>query len=135
MGQSAGPPVGGGPGPAAPLTTSGAGPGESWSYPAWVTPLHANNPTMSGRFHHALLQQLLWLLLIVVGLAVAWNGVRTTQYRRWVAARRVRRGFPTARGGPEAAGRRVLRVGFGVPLDVRRHPPGAASMPLGMTPG
>ena len=97
--------------------------------------LQANNPTIVAAFHHALLQQLLWLLLIVVVLAVAWNGVRTTQYRRWVAAGRVDRGVPAARGGPEAPGRRMLRIGFGCLWLFDGLLQLQASMPLGLPSG
>ena len=76
--------------------------------------LHSDNPTIVSAFHTALLHQLLVLALVVVVLAVAWNLLRTAQYRRAVAEGRPF--VPPSRwsAGPEPTGRRILRIGFGV---------------------
>jgi cytochrome oxidase Cu insertion factor (SCO1/SenC/PrrC family) len=75
----------------------------------------ADNPIIVSAFHHALLEQFLAILLLATLVAVAWNAVRTVQYRRLVRA-----GGTAPVSGPspgsaiEAAGRRVLRFGFGL---------------------
>ena len=76
--------------------------------------LSGNNPTLISAFHTALLHQLLALALLVVVFAVAWNLLRTAQYRRAVSGAAPPRSSLTRSLGPEALGRRVLRIGFGV---------------------
>src|SRR5271169_2828874 len=76
--------------------------------------LQAGNPTIVSAFHAALFHQLLLLLAIGAVVAIAFNVVRTFQYRRLVAEGHST--FPTASPWPypEPAGRRVLRISFGL---------------------
>ncbi len=76
--------------------------------------LGGNNPTLISAFHTALLHQLLALALVVVALAVAWNFLRSAQYRRAVAEGRSTVTPDRLDPGPEALGRRTLRIGFGI---------------------
>ena len=64
-------------------------------------------------FHQALTRQAAVIFLALVVILVAWNGLRTLQYRRAIAAGE---SFPPPRPevGPEPVARRVLRLGFGV---------------------
>src|SRR5579872_6461745 len=92
-----------------------------------------NNPIIVSAFHHALLEQFLVILLVGVLIAVGWNAVRTVQYRRSVRA-----GESAVVSGPsggfavEAAGHRVLRVGFGLLWLVDGILQLQADMPLGL---
>jgi len=96
--------------------------------------LQSGNPTVVSAFHQALLRQMLWILVLLAVLAVVWNAMRTVQYRRLVTAGRPPTGDrpPVA---PEPAGRRVLRVGFGVLWLVDGLLQLQASMPLGLAAG
>ncbi|MGO9455418.1 MAG: SCO family protein [Acidimicrobiales bacterium] len=76
--------------------------------------LGGNNPTIISAFHTALLHQLLGLALVAVVLAVAWNFLRSAQYRRAVAEGRSTVTADPLDPGPEALGRRILRIGFGI---------------------
>src|SRR5271165_1270367 len=97
--------------------------------------LQTGNPTIVSAFQSALLRQMLWIVLILALLAVVWNVVRTVQYRRLVAA-----GGPPAPDrpvvlAPEPAGRRVLRIGFGLLWLFDGLLQVQASMPLGLASG
>jgi len=83
--------------------------------PGMTKHLQAANPTMVSAFHTALLHQLLVLALVAVVLAVAWNLLRTVQYRRAVAAGRAPMVLgATNAADPEPLGRHMLRIGFGL---------------------
>lgn len=77
--------------------------------------LSNSNPTIVAAFHTALLHQLLLLGFVAIVAAVAWNVLRTVQYRRAVAEGRTPAPVPVATApDPEPLGRRVLRIGFGL---------------------
>ncbi len=77
--------------------------------------LQQSNPTMLSAFHSALVHQLLILGFAAAVAAVAWNLLRTLQVRRAVAEGRMPQlPAPVAAADPEAAGRRIVRVGFGL---------------------
>jgi cytochrome oxidase Cu insertion factor (SCO1/SenC/PrrC family) len=71
-----------------------------------------DDPTVVSAFHTALAHQGLVILALLVVLAIAWNAVRTIQYRRLVAssasAPKTAPALP-----PEPDARRLLRIGFG----------------------
>ncbi|MGP8059855.1 MAG: SCO family protein [Acidimicrobiales bacterium] len=95
--------------------------------------LQTGNQTIVSAFHSALLRQMFWILVVLALLAVVWNVVRTVQYRRLTATGG---SFPSREpAGPEPAGRRVLRVGFGLLWLFDGLLQLQASMPLGMVPG
>jgi cytochrome oxidase Cu insertion factor (SCO1/SenC/PrrC family) len=97
--------------------------------------LNTNNPTITSAFQTAIVHQALLLVLVAAVLALAWNVLRTVQYR--ATLRPGPRPLPAPRPpqSPEAPGRRVLRIGFGVVwlfdglLQVQN------SMPLGLPSG
>jgi cytochrome oxidase Cu insertion factor (SCO1/SenC/PrrC family) len=72
----------------------------------------AGNSTIIHQFHTALGRQAALILVLLVLLFVAWNGLRSLQYRRAVAQGVP---FPPPRPvtSPEPLARRVLRIGFG----------------------
>jgi cytochrome oxidase Cu insertion factor (SCO1/SenC/PrrC family) len=76
--------------------------------------LQSGNSVIVSAFHSALIHQFFFLLLIGAVLAIAFNVVRTVQYRRLQAVGRST--FPPARTWPrpEPTARRVLRIGFGL---------------------
>ena len=82
--------------------------------PGMSTFLQTKNPVVVSAFHTAILQQLLFIGIVVVVLSLAWNVLRTAQYRRTGGT-----GPSTVGGTPVALGvepiaRRVLRIGFGL---------------------
>ena len=91
----------------------------------------AGNSTIIHDFHSSLGRQAALILLVLVLLFVAWNGLRSLQYRRAVA-----RGaqFPPPRPAtsPEPVARRVLRIGFGALWVVDGLLQLQQAMPLGM---
>ncbi|MGO8872616.1 MAG: SCO family protein [Acidimicrobiales bacterium] len=81
--------------------------------PGMGAPAGAGNSSIVEQFHAALLRQGALILLIAVLLFVAWNSLRSLQYRRAAAdggPLRARR--PVL--GPEPVARRLLRIGFGL---------------------
>ncbi|HMD44981.1 MAG TPA: SCO family protein [Acidimicrobiales bacterium] len=80
--------------------------------------LQSNNPTIVSAFHSAVLHQMLVVLAVLAVVALAWNGLRTVQYRRVTAAGAgPADGTPPARPAswlPEPDARRFLRISFGV---------------------
>jgi cytochrome oxidase Cu insertion factor (SCO1/SenC/PrrC family) len=82
----------------------------------------SGNSIIVTEFHHSLLSQGALILVIVLMLLVAWNGLRSLQYRRAaergdsLSSFRLYRSYRPARSemGPEPYARRVLRVGFGL---------------------
>jgi cytochrome oxidase Cu insertion factor (SCO1/SenC/PrrC family) len=108
--------------------------------------LQTGNSTDVSAFERALLHQLLGVLLILAVLLVAWNVLRTMQYRRAVAAASVLAAAGAASvvaagtGGTGAlhaapAARRVLRIGFGLLWLFDGILQAQTSMPLGMAGG
>jgi cytochrome oxidase Cu insertion factor (SCO1/SenC/PrrC family) len=91
----------------------------------------AGNSTIIRQFHTALAHQGLLILAVLVLLFVAWNALRSQQYRRAVA-----RGasFPPPRPvtAPEPPARRVLRLGFGALWVVDGLLQLQQAMPLGL---
>ena len=71
------------------------------------------NSSIIAEFRHALADQGALILLVAVLLFVAWNQLRSMQYRRAVA-RGERYGARPAPVPPEPAGRRFLRIAFGL---------------------
>jgi cytochrome oxidase Cu insertion factor (SCO1/SenC/PrrC family) len=94
--------------------------------------LQSGNSTVVSAFHTALLHQLLLILLIGAGLAIAFNVTRTVQFRRLKAAGTM--SFPSSSrwDHAEPAARRVLRIGFGVLWIVDGFLQLQSSMPLGL---
>ena len=91
----------------------------------------AGNSTIIHDFHSSLGRQAALILVVLVLLFVAWNGLRSLQYRRAVA-----RGaqFPPPRPAtsPEPVARRVLRLGFGALWVIDGLLQLQQAMPLGM---
>jgi cytochrome oxidase Cu insertion factor (SCO1/SenC/PrrC family) len=94
--------------------------------------LQSGNSTVVSAFHTALFHQLALLLLIGAGLAIAFNVVRTVQYRRLRAAGTD--SFPTTPrwDHAEPPARRFLRFGFGALWLVDGFLQLQSSMPLGL---
>ncbi len=74
--------------------------------------LGPGNPLIVSTFRTTLFHQLLVVAAIVVGCLLAFNVVRTVQYRRLGA--HGQKAFPSGNraGGPEPAARRLVRIGF-----------------------
>ena len=94
--------------------------------------LQSSNSTVVSAFHTALFHQLLLILVVAAVLAIAFNVIRTVQYRRLTAA-----GTTTFPSRPrwdhaEPPARRILRVGFGVLWVVDGFLQLQSSMPLGL---
>jgi cytochrome oxidase Cu insertion factor (SCO1/SenC/PrrC family) len=91
----------------------------------------AGNSTIIRQFHTALGRQGLILLVVLVLLFVAWNALRSLQYRRAVANGTP---FPLPRPAtsPEPTARRLLRLGFGALWVVDGLLQLQQAMPLGM---
>jgi cytochrome oxidase Cu insertion factor (SCO1/SenC/PrrC family) len=72
----------------------------------------AGNSSIIRQFHTALAHQGLLILLVLILLFIAWNALRSQQYRRAVA---LGAPFPPPRPAtsPEPPARRLLRLGFG----------------------
>ena len=62
--------------------------------PGMGTFLQTKNPVVVSAFHTALLHQILLIGLVLVFLSLVWNILRTTQYRRSVAAGAIPAGRP-----------------------------------------
>jgi cytochrome oxidase Cu insertion factor (SCO1/SenC/PrrC family) len=91
----------------------------------------AGNSTIIREFHTALAHQGLIILLVLVLLLVAWNALRSLQYRRAVAQGAP---YPPPRPAtsPEPPARRLLRLGFGALWVVDGLLQLQQAMPLGM---
>ena len=101
---------------------------------AWAVRCRTGNSLVVSQFHSALLHQLLIVLLVVVACAVAFNVIRTVQYRRLKADGLS--AFPTSGPSvPEPLARRVLRYGFGGLWILDGLLQIQASMPLGLPSG
>ncbi len=73
----------------------------------------AGNSLIISAFHQALTRQAALVFVVCVLLALAWNGLRTLQYRKAMGSGEP---WPPPRRemGPEPVARRVLRIGFGI---------------------
>ena len=94
--------------------------------------LQTGNSLIVSTFRTTLFHQLLVVAAIVLGCLVAFNVVRTVQYRRLNA--HGQRGFPSRAdvGGPEPAARRIVRIGFGCLWVLDGLLQLQSSMPLGL---
>jgi cytochrome oxidase Cu insertion factor (SCO1/SenC/PrrC family) len=92
--------------------------------------LSADNPTVVSAFHVALAHQGMIVLGIALVVAVAWNLLRVVQLRRTGTGSVATVGL----SGREPAGRRWLRVGFGLFWLVDGILQAQSAMPLGMIP-
>lgn len=73
----------------------------------------ARNSLVVAAFHQALTRQAAFVFVMAILLIVAWNGLRSLQYRQ--AKADGRQWPPPAQAlGPEPPARRVLRIGFGI---------------------
>ena len=107
-------------------------------------PLELNNPLVVSAFHAALLHQLLVILAVGLVLAVAWNVAFTLQQRRRPAAAESGQGDPgfgppvdgaAATRLSEPAGRKFLRIAFGLLWLLDGLLQAQSAMPLGMPSG
>jgi cytochrome oxidase Cu insertion factor (SCO1/SenC/PrrC family) len=91
----------------------------------------AGNSTIIRQFHMALAHQGLIILLFLVVLLVAWNALRSLQYRRAVAQGAP---YPPPRPAisPEPPARRLLRLSFGALWVIDGLLQLQQAMPLGM---
>jgi cytochrome oxidase Cu insertion factor (SCO1/SenC/PrrC family) len=96
------------------------------------TYLQTKNPVVVSAFHTALLHQLLLIGLVLVVLSLVWNILRTTQYRRSVAAGSIASDLISVVASPEPVARRVLRTGFGLFWIVDGLLQLQSAMPLGL---
>lgn len=104
--------------------------------PGMGTYLQTKNPVVVSAFHVALLHQLLVIGLVLAVLSVVWNVLRTTQYRRSVAAGSIPEGpATTTTMGAEPVARRVLRIGFGLLWILDALLQLQSAMPLGFPSG
>jgi cytochrome oxidase Cu insertion factor (SCO1/SenC/PrrC family) len=89
------------------------------------------NSTIIRDFHASLGRQALLILLVALLLFIAWNGLRSMQYRRAVASGGQ---FPPPRRPvpPEPPARRLLRIGFGALWVIDGLLQLQQSMPLGL---
>jgi cytochrome oxidase Cu insertion factor (SCO1/SenC/PrrC family) len=82
--------------------------------PGMSTFLQTKNPVVVSSFHTTILQQLLFIGLVLIVLSLVWNVLRTAQYRRSTRTG-TSAAAPTAMSlGAEPVARRVLRIGFGL---------------------
>jgi cytochrome oxidase Cu insertion factor (SCO1/SenC/PrrC family) len=102
--------------------------------PGMGTFLQTKNPVVVSSFHAALLHQMLLIGLVLVFLSVVWNFLRTTQYRRSVAAGSIPPGKSSVTVMPEPVARRVLRIGFGLLWILDALLQLQSAMPLGLPP-
>ncbi len=94
--------------------------------------LQTDNPLIVAAFRTALDHQFLIILVLVAVLAVAWNVVRTIQYRRAVASGTLDTAVPQAWPYPEPAARRILRITFGIIWVFDGLLQAQTSMPVGL---
>jgi cytochrome oxidase Cu insertion factor (SCO1/SenC/PrrC family) len=97
--------------------------------------LQTGNSLIVSTFHTALFHQLLVILLVGALCAIAFNIVRTVQYRRLKAHGQV--SFPSRQrfSTPEPAARRILRIGFGCLWILDGLLQLQSAMPLGLPTG
>ena len=97
--------------------------------------LQTGNSLIVSSFHSALLHQFLIVILVVVLCGLAFNVVRTVQYRR--LRENGSTAFPTLPAAtlPEPTARRLLRIGFGCLWVLDGLLQIQSSMPLGLPSG
>ena len=100
--------------------------------PGMGTFLQTKNPVVVSAFHTALLHQMLVIGLVLVFMSVVWNILRTTRYRRAVAAGAIGRPVDTPPSPAEPVARRVLRIGFAVLWIIDAVLQLQSAMPLGL---
>jgi cytochrome oxidase Cu insertion factor (SCO1/SenC/PrrC family) len=76
--------------------------------------LQTDNSTVASAFRSALDHQLLIVVLLLVGLVLAWNVVRTISYRRAVTNGTLNSPVADPHPYPEPVARHMLRITFGV---------------------
>jgi cytochrome oxidase Cu insertion factor (SCO1/SenC/PrrC family) len=96
--------------------------------------VQTGNPLIVSSFHSALFHQLLVVLAVLALCALAFNAVRTLQYRR---LRQTGASFPSTPHSrcPEPVARRVIRIGFGCLWIFDGLLQLQSSMPLGLPSG
>ncbi len=99
-----------------------------------------NDPTVVSAFHTALAHQGLLIVVLFALLAIAWNTVRSLQYRRMVGSRTSKSGASPGTAdrvvsAPEPLARRVLRMSFGALWLCDGLLQLQSGMPLGMPGG
>ena len=94
--------------------------------------LQTDNPLIVSAFRTALDHQFLIILALAAGLAVAWNVVRTIQYRRAVASGSLDTAISQRWPYPEPAARRILRITFGIIWVFDGLLQAQTSMPVGL---
>ena len=94
-------------------------------------PQGAGTSIIVDAFHSALTRQGLLIFVVLLVLVVAWNALRSVQYRR-AAASGIPWPPPPRRLAPEPVARRVLRVGFALIWVFDGLLQAQASMPTGM---
>jgi cytochrome oxidase Cu insertion factor (SCO1/SenC/PrrC family) len=82
--------------------------------PGMSTFLQTRNPVVVSSFHTTILQQFLFIGLVVIALSLVWNVLRTAQYRRATRAGTSAAAPTVMSMGAEPIARRVLRIAFGV---------------------
>src|ERR1019366_8311512 len=93
--------------------------------------LQNNDPTVVADFRSALDRQFLVIVVLLVILVLAWNIVRTINYRRAAATGSFETPAPRAWPYPEPTARRVLRITFGILWLVDGLLQAQSAMPLG----
>ena len=94
-------------------------------------PQGAGNSIIVNAFHSALTRQGLLIFVVLLVLVVAWNALRSVQYRR-AAASGIPWPPPPRLLAPEPVARRVLRVGFALIWVFDGLLQAQASMPTGL---
>jgi cytochrome oxidase Cu insertion factor (SCO1/SenC/PrrC family) len=94
--------------------------------------LQTDNPTIIAAFRSALDHQFLIILALVVVLALAWNVIRTLQYRRAVASGAGDTVVLERWLSPEPPARRLLRITFGILWVFDGLLQAQSSMPIGL---
>ena len=97
--------------------------------PGMSSGLSTNNPTIVSAFHSLLVHQGLIVVVLVALLALAWNLLRAKQLRQARAGELAAEASPY----PEAVGRRLVRIAFGLIWIFDGVLQAQPSMPLGMT--
>ena len=97
--------------------------------------LQTGNSLIVSSFHSALFHQFLIVILVVVLCGVAFNVVRTVQYRRLRDNGGTAFPTPPANSLPEPTARRLLRIGFGSLWVLDGLLQMQSSMPLGLPSG
>ncbi|MGD0392798.1 MAG: SCO family protein [Acidimicrobiales bacterium] len=103
--------------------------------PGMGSGLQNNNPTIVTAFRTNLDHQFLVILVLAVVLALAWNVIRTLNYRRAVAAGTLEARVADPWPYPEPSARRLLRISFGLLWVFDGLLQVQSSMPVGLPGG